>query len=77
MSLETDTATIESLLSSVYDALSGKRPNWDRLTPLFHADARLIPPARDNNPVTAITFAQYRERSEKNLGSLPPDQGFY
>jgi hypothetical protein len=77
MSLEQDSATIESLLSAVYDALSGKRPNWDRLTPLFHPDARLIPPARENNPVIAITFAQYRERTEKNLGSLTPDQGFY
>ena len=77
MSLAQDTATIESLLHAVYDALSGKRPNWDRLTPLFHPDARLVPPARDNNPVVAITFAQYRERSEKNLAALPPDQGFY
>lgn len=77
MSLESDTATIESLLHAVYDALSGTHPNWERLTPLFHPDARLIPPARDNNPVTAITFAQYRERSEKSLGALPPGQGFY
>lgn len=77
MSLEQDTATIESLLHAVYAGISGKHPNWERLTPLFHADARFIPPARDNNPVMAITFAQYRERSEKNLGTLPPDQGFY
>jgi len=77
MSLEQDTATIESLLSAVYAGISGKRPNWDRLTPLFHPDARFIPPARENNPVAAITFTQYRERSEKNLGTLPPDQGFY
>lgn len=77
MSLEQDTATVESLLHAVYDALSGKHPNWERLTPLFHPDARLIPPARENNPVVAITFAQYRERNEKFFATLPPDQGFY
>jgi hypothetical protein len=77
MSLEQDTATIESLLSAVYDALSGMHPNWDRLTPLFHADARLVPPARENSPVVAITFAQYRERTEKFLATLAPGNGFY
>lgn len=77
MSVEQDTATIESLLSAVYDALSGKRPNWERMTALFHPEARLVPPARDNNPITPITFDQYRERTEKHLGTLAPDQGFY
>ncbi len=77
MSLEQDTATIESLLRAVYDGISGKRPDWDRLTPLFHPDARLVPPARENNPVTAITFAQYIDRSMKIAASRAPDGWFY
>ena len=77
MTLEQDTTSIESLLSAVYDALSGKRPNWERLALLFHPDARLIPPARDGQPVVALTFAQFRERNEKFFAALPLDQGFY
>ncbi len=77
MSLQTDTATIESLITAVYDGVSGKRPNWERLRPLFHRDARLVPPARDGVLATAITFEEYQERSLKNVESLPPDQGFY
>ncbi len=77
MSLQQDTTSIESLIAAVYESLSGKRPNWDRLRPLFHHDARLIPPAREGNLPTAITFEQYKERVLKNIESLPPDQGFY
>lgn len=77
MSLQTDTATIESLISALYDSISGIRPDWDRLRSLLHPDARFIPPSRDGNPATAITFEQYKERGLKNLESLPPDQGFY
>ncbi len=75
--MDADTATIESLIAAIYDSLSGKRPDWDRLRPLFHQDARIIPPAREGNPPTAITFEQYKERSQKNMESLPPDQGFF
>src|SRR5258708_3685094 len=77
MSVESDTATIEALIDAVYAGVSGKRPDWERLRPLFHADARLIPPARDGNPPAAITFAQYQERSLKGMEALPTDQGFY
>jgi len=77
MSLETDTATIESLFTAVYDGISGKRPDWDRLRPLFHPDARLIPPAGEENPPTALSFDQFQECALKNIASLTPDQGFY
>jgi hypothetical protein len=62
MPLQQDTATIESLITAVYAAISGKRPDWERLRALFHQDARLIPQAREGNPPTAITFEQYKER---------------
>lgn len=77
MPLQSDTATIESLIAAVYDSVSGKRPNWDRMRALFHPDARFIPPARDGNPAAAITFEQYKERALKGMESLPADQGFY
>lgn len=77
MPLQSDTATIESLIAAVYDSVSGRRPNWDRMRALLHQDARFIPPARDGNPATAITFEQYKERGLKNMESLPADQGFY
>lgn len=77
MTLQSDSATIESLVAAIYDSVSGNRPHWDRLQSLLHRDARFIPPAKDGNPAIAITFEQYKERSLKAMESLPSDQGFF
>jgi hypothetical protein len=74
---EQASATIESLLHAVYEGISGKHPQWERLSRLFHPDARFIPPVQENSPVVAITFEQFRIVFEKSTAMLEPDQGFY
>jgi hypothetical protein len=53
MSIESDTASVDSILAALYESIcrtAGERPDWDRMRPLFIEGARVIPPAPQSGP---------------------------
>ena len=52
-----DVASIDAVVTALYEAVSFEpngRPNWDRLSSLFHPDGRLIPPRADDSEILPV-----------------------
>ena len=72
MAIESDAASIESILTALYESISheaGGRPDWDRMRPLFTEGARIIPPALESAPLAVMDFETFAERVNKSRES--------
>ena len=60
-----DVATVDAIVASVYDAISGPAGprDWDRFRSLFHPGARLIPIARSGEYPTYFGVDEYVARA--------------
>jgi hypothetical protein len=77
---QTDVASIDEIMKSVYDVISGdagQKRDWDRFRSLFYKDARLIPSGK--NATTGVIGARslspedYITRASANMEK----EGFY
>lgn len=81
MSIQSDTESIDALLTALYQAISrsaGELPDWERMRPLFMKGARLIPPSPQGSPPPVLTFEQFVQRvNEAVRRAGQDDRGFY
>jgi hypothetical protein len=83
MSLQTDTASIEAIVSALYKGISresGVYSDWERLRRLFSAGARIIPPSMRGEPPEVLDFEAFRQRVDDNVRHLQAeakDRGFH
>jgi hypothetical protein len=62
MSIVFDAASVDALVTALYQSIShrpGRRPDWERMRPLFAEGARIISPAREEEPFVALDFESY------------------
>ena len=65
MSIESDTQSVEALVTALYQAISRsprELPDWERMRPLFIEGARIIPPSPQGGPPLVLTFERFVQR---------------
>jgi hypothetical protein len=83
MSLQTDSASIEAIVTALYESISrkpGEYSDWERMRPLFSASARIIPPSTQGGTPEVLDFEAFRQRVDDNVGRLHAegnDRGFH
>jgi len=83
MSLQTDSASIEAIVSALYESISrdsGVYSDWERMRPLFSAGARIIPPSAQGGPPEVLDFEAFQQRVDDNVQRLQTegnDRGFH
>ncbi len=76
---EEDTASLDNIISAVYDVISGEKGNernWNRFLNLFHEDARLIPNRNNSEGQLITTYLSPTEYIERS-GPFFEQNGFY
>jgi hypothetical protein len=83
MTLQTDTASIEAIVTALYEGISrgsGAFSDWERMQPLFSGGARIIPPSVPGGPPEVLDFETFRQRVDDNVRHLRAegtDRGFH
>jgi hypothetical protein len=83
MSLQTDAASIEAIVTALYEAISreiGAYSDWERMRPLLSCGARFIPPAGQDGLLEVLRFEAFQQRVDDNVRQLQAegnDRGFH
>jgi hypothetical protein len=83
MSLQTDTESIEAIVTALYEAISresGAYSDWERMRPLLSCGSRIIPPSGQDGLLEVLHFEAFQQRVDHNVRQLQAegsDRGFH
>jgi hypothetical protein len=81
MSRDSDTLSIEAIISALYESIShqpGELPDWARMRPLFIEGARIIPPLLEGGRPVVMDFEAFAQRVSDNVRQArQADRGFH
>lgn len=83
MSLQTDSASVEAIVTALYESISrvsGAFSDWERMRPLLAPGARIIPPSVEGSAPAALSFEAFRQHVDDNARRLQAegnDRGFH